>query len=91
MECVSGGWKTTSGSWFSSAMYPVDQTQVVRLFGDKHPNLLNHPASPAMALILFSLMIFMRVYLHVCKYVCTYVHVEATGGQRWVSFLALAP
>lgn len=69
---------------------PVDQTQVVR-FGDKHSNLLNHPASPAMALILFSLMTFMRVYLHVCKYVCTCVHVEATGGQCWVFFLALPP
>lgn len=90
MECVSGGQKTTFGSWFSSAMYPVDQTQVAR-FGDKHPNLLSHPASPAMALIFFSLMTFMHVYLHVCRYACTCVHVEVTGGQCWVFFLALPP
>lgn len=74
------------GVGFPLPCSPVDQTQVFR-FGDKHSNLLNHPASPAMTLILFSLMTFMRVYL----YVCTCVHVEATGGQHWVFFLALPP
>lgn len=67
---------------------PVDQTQVVR-FGDKHSNLLNHPASPAMALILFSLMTFMRVYLHVCKYVFMWRPLEVNVGcSSWLSHLS---
>lgn len=63
-----------------------DQTQVVG-FGDRHPNLLSHPASPAMALNPGFSDSFCECVFVMCKYVCTC----ARGGHRRSTLGVLLP